>query len=314
MAGASALIGALCVLQISQKRTHVRSNAHVSSIKRSATSSIETFLVQGPVDTAKLAARCAPLAAHIDLNCVVFFSLGVSIDTISAAAGGALGLHGLCSVFIADCYGIIGWDEAAKKNLEFMELGRGSEYGHVGGQGGEGVVVVAFRGDEHKPTTSSTWAPGCGVHMAVTTDGLPSAASAGVMYGGVAKGCYKLEHAGDVVAVPQFGVSSGSATVSSFDGDAGDAASAALQAVSGSSAPQVAGFFPCFCRGFNQYGENNVEPDAFASNGLAETRLFGMFAHGEIGPPKGMPVSSTEAQPSDPALQMHSMTSILALY
>ena len=80
---------------------------------------------------------------------MVFFSLGVKPEIISAVAGGSLGIHGMCPVYIADCYGVIGWDKKQKKNVELMEEGRGSEYGAPGGQGGEGVVVVAFRGKQH---------------------------------------------------------------------------------------------------------------------------------------------------------------------
>ncbi|CAK9089297.1 Hypothetical protein SCF082_LOCUS42135 [Durusdinium trenchii] len=38
----------------------------------------------------------APLAAHIDISCLVFFTLGVKPEIISAVAGGSLGIHGMC--------------------------------------------------------------------------------------------------------------------------------------------------------------------------------------------------------------------------
>jgi hypothetical protein len=44
-----------------------------------------------------------------------------------------------CPVYLAETYGIIGFDEERQKNVELMEKGRGSEYGFVGGSGGRGV-------------------------------------------------------------------------------------------------------------------------------------------------------------------------------
>lgn len=274
---------------------------------------IETFLVQGEVDAARLSASCAPLAACFDLSCLAFFALKVPPETIASVAGGALGIHGVCPVFIADCYGIIGWDAVAAANIELMEEGRGKEYGGIGGKGGKGVVVVAFRGNAHVPVTASEGSlpASCGAHMVVTAAGLPSAApTAGVVYGGVAKACYKLERSGDLVSVPQFAVSTSHAVISSFADDAGQAASAALKAMR--KEPKVGGYFPCFMRGINQYGKDGVEPSAFAERGL-NVRLFGMFAHGELGPPKGCPIVCGLETPAVTA-ELHSMTSVLALY
>lgn len=315
VAGVSA---AALALRFSPRRGERRQGAaHAVSISRFVASGpIDTFLVPGKVDAAKLSMACAPLANHIDLSALVFFSLGVPVETIASVAGGALGIHGVCPVYIADCYGIVGFDKAAGKNVELMEKGRGSEYGCQGGNGGEGVVVVAFRGD-HKATTLDDGAlpSDRSLHMLVTSAGKPSAPPAGAIYGGVAKACHKLEHSGDLVSVPQFAVSTTGAVVTSFDGDAGEAAKVSMSALSKVTvAPTAAGYFPCFCRGVNKYGEDGVEPDAFAANGLTEIPLFGMFAHGELGPPKGAPVVCLAEEPAAVAVEMHSMTSILALY
>lgn len=282
--------------------------------KSSSGGAIETFLVQGPVSASKLATVCAPLAAHLDLECLVLFSLGLSPELLASVSGGALGIRGTCPVYIADCYGIIGWDKAAGVNIELMEEGRGQEYGGVGGKGGEGVVVVAFRGSGHMPSAGEEGSlpAGCGLHMVVRASGGPTPPAEGVVYGGVAKACYKLGHTGDLVQIPQFAVSTPAGVVSSFKGDAGAAAAAALGAVPAAAAPpSTAGYFPCFMRGVNQYGNDGVEPAAFAANGLG-VRLFGMFAHGELGPPQGEPVVCSAGVQA--AVEMHSMTSILALY
>ncbi|CAK9044323.1 unnamed protein product [Durusdinium trenchii] len=268
---------------------------------------IDTFLVPGPkIDVGKLAMAIAPLAAHIDISCLVFFTLGVKPEIISAVAGGSLGIHGMCPVYIADCYGIIGWDKKAKKNVEMMEKGRGSEYGLPGGQGGEGVVVVAFRGKEHA---------GGATHMVVKAHGKAEleAAADGVSYGGYAKACYKLEHSGDLVEVDDFVVSSSTvSSVVSFDGDdAGEVAAGATKELP--SKAKAAGYFPCFCRGYNKYNADGVEPEAFARGGLDGVPLFGMFAHGELGPTKGVPVVVADEAPQAEH-DVHSMTSVLALY
>jgi len=270
---------------------------------------VETFLVPGPIDAGKLAMAVAPLAAHIDLSCLVFFGLGVKPETIASVAGGSLGIHGMCPVFIADCYGIIGWDKKEKRNIELMEKGRGSEYGCPGGQGGEGVVVVAFRGKAYAAGGEG------GSHMVVASHGKAelAAEAGGVSFGGYAKGCYQLEHSGDVVEIDKFQVASSSpAAVSSFDGDAAEAASNTSAAVGSTSA---AAYFPCFCRGFNKYGADGVEPDAFASSGgLGGVPIFGMFAHGELGPPKGSPVAVSADEEPTSQHEIHSSTSILAVY
>mmetsp|Transcript_35746 Transcript_35746/g.83120 ORF Transcript_35746/g.83120 Transcript_35746/m.83120 type:complete len:396 (-) Transcript_35746:66-1253(-) len=313
---ASVVVAGLTALGVAAQR-QLRGRMAMSATGGSS-GVIETFLVQGPVDASKLATSCAPLAAHLNLECLAFFSLGVAPDLIASVAGGSLGIHGVCPVYIADCYGIIGWDRASGANVELMEKGRGQEYGGVGGKGGEGVVVVAFRGGGHTPSSSTaegdSLPANCGMHLVVRASGTPATPLAGVVYGGVAKACYMLEHSGDLVAVPQFAVSTPTGVVSSFVGDAGEAATTALQALPNpGAAPSTAGYFPCFMRGVNQYGEDGVEPAAFVASGL-QAKLFGMFAHGELGPPKGKPVACPVGAPPEGAVEMHSMTSVLALY
>mmetsp|Transcript_31252 Transcript_31252/g.57168 ORF Transcript_31252/g.57168 Transcript_31252/m.57168 type:complete len:359 (-) Transcript_31252:102-1178(-) len=300
--------GAACLAGFQKRNSKRRAKGAIISRSAGGAGRIETFLVEGDVNEAKLAAACAPLAMHMDLDGLVFFTLGVKPETIASVAGGALGLHGVCPVYIADSYGIVGWDKSKKENVELMEEGRGSEYGKVGGNGGKGVVVTAFRGG-HVPSEGDLPSDK-GLHMFITEEGKPGLAPQGAVYGGVAKKCYKLEHSGDLVPVPQFAVSTPQGVVTSFTGDAGEAAKGAL-ASSGSL--EVAGYFPCFCRGVNEYGKDNVEPAAFASNGMESVPLFGMFAHGEIGPPKGSPVlCDTEQKAVE--VEMHSMTSVLAGY
>jgi len=315
-AGASALACCAIGLAASRRRVHkLKVVAPRGASQAEAPSGVvETFLVKGNADVSKLAASCASLASHMDLACVVCFSLGVPAERIASAAGGSLGLHGMCPVFVADCYGIVGWDSKAGKNVELMEKGRGTEYGGCGGNGGEGVVVVAFRGSGHTPSSVGDESPpaSSALHMVVASSGEPAAPSPGVTYGGVAKACYRLDHSGDLVSVPQFVVSSRTGVVSSFTGEAGDAADAALRALP-DAGPAAAGYFPCFMRGVNLYEKDGVEPAAFAASGL-DMPMFGMFAHGEFGPAKGDPVVCDPEKLSSPALETHSMTSVLALY
>lgn len=308
-----ALAAPLGLRGLSRPSRGCRSAQAASRLARCATGKIETFLVRGPVNESTLALASAPLAAHIDLSCLVFFCLGTKPETVASVAGGALGLHGMCPVYIADCYGIIGWDKKEKRNVELMEEGRGSEYGKPGGQGGEGVVVAAFRGGGHAAGDAG------GVHMVVSSHGKAKLQAAkdgeGVSYGGYAKACYKLEHSGDLVPVDEFVVSSSvPSAVTSFDGDNAAEMAKATAAAVGSPAT-AAGYFPCFCRGYNKYEENDVEPKAFEGDGgLAGVPLFGMFAHGELGPGMDATVAASAEEVPKPSHEIHSMTSVLAVY
>lgn len=315
VAAAVGCIGAGAVGLAAGRRTPTNQRAaKANAVACRAGDVIETFLLKGPVTESNLNMKCSPLAWHMDLTGIVFFSLGVKPELIAAVAGGGLGLHGVCPVYIADCYGIVGWDDASKSNVELMEKGCGQEFGKVGGAGGEGVVVVAFRGDGHKPTTpdGSGGLAGAGLHMLVTGGDVPAPSTAGAIYGGVAKGCYKLEHSGDLVRVQQFAVSSPGAVVTSFEGDATEAATAAL--AKAGAKPAAAGYFPCFCRGINKYGKDGVEPEAFAAAGLDGTRLFGMFAQGEFGPPQGEPMACQVDGAKPMEVSKGSMISVLSLY
>jgi len=273
------------------------------------------------VDVASLSMKCAGIAGYMDLSTVVFFSLGVSEQTIASAAGGALGLHGACPVFMVDCYGIVGYDEKEGKNIEIMEEGRGKEYGGVGGKGGKGVVVVAFRGPAYKATIDQQQVSEAGEsHMLVCNGGAAyEPAKEGAVYGGMAKKCFVMDsNTGTVREISSFAVS-GSVTsaVSTFAGDAAVAAKVAVASML-KEAKEVksAGYFPCYMRGINKYGTDGVECAEFAENGMDNIRLFGMFAHGELGPPEGSVLvggadvgGSIEQTP----LSKHSMVSVLAL-
>jgi hypothetical protein len=75
------------------------------------------------------------------------------------------------------------------------------------------------------------------------------------------------------------------------------------------------GLFPCFTRGVNQYGRENVESSQVVQ-ALPQARVYGKFAHGELGPAAfaGFPPRSTSAKGSPTPCTQHSMTSILALH
>mmetsp|Transcript_60485 Transcript_60485/g.187822 ORF Transcript_60485/g.187822 Transcript_60485/m.187822 type:complete len:294 (-) Transcript_60485:97-978(-) len=283
---------------------------------------IDTFLVRGPVDAALLAAKCARLPGHFDLECVAFFALGVSAKTIGSVAGGALGLHGVCPVFIAETHGIIGWDPALGANVQLMEEG-------FGGSGGEGVVVAAFRGGCHVPSSLgegqgqgvSPLPEGRALHMVVRASGKPATPSSGLVYGGLAKACYELQHSGDLVPVSQFSVSTPFAVLSSFTGGAGEAASASLGKLPEVAKPPIAaGYFSCAACGLDKSGEESA---AFAEHGLNGVRLFGMLSEA-LGPPTDagpLPcvpeltewTSILDRDPRPPT-ELHSEASVLALY
>lgn len=288
---------------------------------------IETFLVRGPVDPSKLAVKCASLAAYFDLECVAFFCLGVEPKVVASVAGGSLGLHGVCPVYIAEASGIIGWDKELKANVELMEKSDGESTE-------EGVVVVAFRGGCHEPTSegegedasTSNLPEGRALHMVVRSSGKPAVPPSGVIYGGLAKACYVLEHSGDIKEVSQFAVSTPFAVLASFTDNAGEAASASLKMLPEVASPPIAaGYFSCPERGVHKYGEENAEPSAFAKSGLESVKLFGMFADAFGPPTQSAPIpcvpeltewtSILDADPR-PEVQLHSAdsASVLALY
>ena len=104
------------------------------------TAAVHTLLVPGDGRDPRLRAAlseiaAAPSAAASALDAVVLFSLGASHDELLAAVSECAFV---CPVYLSETYGILGYDEAAGRNLEFMEKGRGSEYGCRGGDGGQG--------------------------------------------------------------------------------------------------------------------------------------------------------------------------------
>jgi hypothetical protein len=70
------------------------------------------------------------------------------------------------------------------------------------------------------------------------------------------------------------------------------------------------GLFPCFTRWVNQYGKENVESSQVVQE-LPQARVYGMFAHGELGPVAfaGFPLRPTSATLSPIPCTQHSMTS-----
>lgn len=327
-AGAAASWAACCCLgEARRRRSSLRQRplrqSRSSRIQcRAGKSCVETFMVQGDVNEASLSMKCAGLAGHMDLKTVVFFSLGVSEELIQRVAGGALGLHGACPVFVVDCYGIIGWDAKEGKNVELMEKGCGTEYGGVGGSGGKGVVVAAFRGPAHTPTVGpgQLTLPGESHMLVCNAEASFEPAASGAVYGGMAKKCFVMDSStGNLQEIERFAVSSTvTSAVSTFSGEAADAASIMVKAMPDEAAGvNAAGYFPCFMRGINKYGRDGVECADFLVSGLRKVKLFGMFAHGELGPPAGTalcggPGAGGPVGEKIP-LEKHSMVSVLAL-
>ena len=69
-----------------------------------------------------------------------------------------------------------------------------------------------------------------------------------------------------------------------FTGDAAEATTNLMVRLpQGWKAAGDVGLFPCFTRGVNQYGEEDVESKA-VGNAVDSPRVYGMFAHGELGP------------------------------
>ena len=135
-------------------------------------------------------------------------------------------------------------------------------------------------------------------------------------YGGITKEAWELKDDGSLHAVPYFWVASTADAeptgVLATQDAVGQAAAALLQKLPPALAPSGAvGAFPCFTRGVNQYGAEHVEPDELSA-ALPGVRLYGMFAHGELGPSAfaGFAGADTPAQPCT----QHSMHTVLAVH
>ncbi len=249
-----------------------------------------------------------------DFGSVVLFSLGLEPGALVGTAS-RLAAHG--PVALVDSYGILGFERTRAKNVELMEQGRGREYGGVGGDGGSGVVAVFFSGSvafasDHLPhgATSHLVALGSDRGTLVAKSSVP-------YYGGRAKATYRFDPDDHVfVPVPLIVVSTlpsaeSSVGVTSFTSDAGRATSALMDLVPPGHTAQAVALFPCFMRGKNEYGQNDVEPDAI-SKLLPGVPIFGMFCHGELGPKRCLGFDPGEVGPA--ACAEHSMTSILAVH
>ena len=273
---------------------------------------VDSVLVR---EASSLAGRIKSVApASAALNALVLMSLGLEHRQLLNAVSEA-GVQ--CPVYVTETYGILGYDEGAGRNVKLMEKGRGSEYGFVGGSGGQGCLVLAYSGGAAAGHTAA-W-PADAASMMVVADGsgafAAAAASAPLHYGGITKEAWVLS-GGALQPVPFFWVASvagGAAPVgvTTFTGEAGEAALGLLEQAPGPVS--AVGLFPCFTRGVNKYDAEDVETAAIAQVVGASRRMYGMFAHGELGPSRFSGFDSAAPAGGVPSEQ-HSMTSILALH
>mmetsp|Transcript_7408 Transcript_7408/g.9171 ORF Transcript_7408/g.9171 Transcript_7408/m.9171 type:complete len:291 (+) Transcript_7408:42-914(+) len=278
---------------------------------------ISSFLVQG---------RGSALADHIHsvtsvaVKALVLYSLGAD----HTALLNTIKNNGIrCPVYLTETYGIIGHDVASGKNIELMEKGRGSEYGFRGGSGGRGCLVVAYDGDDVTSGTTADFPAGV-ENLLVVADTSGSfgkvADDAPLHYGGITKECFvALSPGGDDVVVPRrvpyFWVGSRTPVgISAFGDDAGVAAESLLGKIPDKvRASGDVGLFPCFSRGVNQYGVENVESDAIGGV-MKKPRVYGMFAHGELGPVSFAGFSNESTSQTKIDFTQHSGMSILAIH
>ena len=273
---------------------------------------VDSVLVR---EASSLAGRIKSVApASAALNALVLMSLGLEHRQLLNAVSEA-GVQ--CPVYVTETYGILGYDEGAGRNVELMEKGRGLEYGFVGGSGGQGCLVLAYSGGAAAGPPAA-W-PADAASMMVVADGsgafAAAAASAPLHYGGITKEAWVLSD-GALQPVPFFwvaGVAGGAAPVgvTTFTGEAGEAALGLLEQAPGPVS--AVGLFPCFTRGVNKYDAEDVETAAIAQVVGASRRMYGMFAHGELGPSRFSGFDSAAPAGGVPSEQ-HSMTSILALH
>ena len=282
---------------------------------------VHSFLVRGDGHGAPLVSQLGSVSS-MALNALVLMSLGADYSALlSAVASSKID----CPVYLTETYGIIGFDEASQAHVELMEKGRGSEYGFQGGSGGQGCVIIAFEGARAGHTSDFPKDASSLMVIADTSKAFAKvASSAPLHYGGITKECYLAVNpaAGSpsLERVPFFWVASptGSAPVgvSTFTEGPSHAASALLGKLPAGWQPGAIGLFPCFTRGVNLYKEEDVESSAIAEAASlpVDARIFGMFAHGELGPSSFSGFTREASEAAGILHEQHSMTSILAVH
>lgn len=279
---------------------------------------IHSFLTQGPSALPTLTTQLTQLSSSISspIDALALFHLGFPRDQVASAI---LASGIACpNIYLADSYGIIGYDETLGRNVELMEKGRGKEYGYVGGSGGEGCVAVLFssgavagHGDMEFPSDLASMMTVEDVSNTFTN----KVADPPVHYGGVSKENYVMNENGELTQTPYFWVGSKEndlpVGISTFTGEAADACKDLIDKLpTDYNLSGDVGLFPCYTRGVNHYGKEDVESSAIAAS-TENARVFGMFAHGELGP-------STFSGFVDKATKIpcekHSMTSILSIH
>ena len=279
---------------------------------------VQSFLVQGAA-TSAVASQLGSLTPS-SLDGLVLMSLGMDHKgLLDALMKEQFDLS--CPVYLTETYGILGFDDESGANIELMEKGRGSEYGFCGGSGGTGCLAIGYSGGavlgsakEFPPNASS---------LMVIADQSGSwakdRADAPLHYGGITKKAWKVDtSSGELKEVPYFWVADTSGEpigVSTFQDEAGSATSSLLEKLpSGHKASGSIGLFPCFTRGVNHYGKEHIEPTEVAASvkdSVTPPRIYGMFAHGELGPSSY--AGFTSESNTIPCTQ-HSMTSILSIH
>jgi len=275
---------------------------------------VQSFLVKGAAVSA-VANRFGSLHPA-SLDALVLMSLGMDHMGLVDIVQKNKEIN--CPVFLTETYGILGYDEEQARNIELMEKGRGSEYGFAGGSGGEGCLAIGYSGDGVVAGCDANF-PAEASSMMVIADQSGSWAKvrdqAPVHYGGITKMTWKLTPEGDLEEVPYFWIAETSndpVGVSAFKEDPGGATRSLLSKVpTGSKTTGAVGLFPCFTRGVNLYGKEDVEPIAVASAFNEDARVYGMFAHGELGPTS---FADYVDSPNKTPCTQHSMTSILSIH
>jgi hypothetical protein len=272
---------------------------------------ISTFLCSDSDELSQI----YPQSSDSNPDAVVLLSLGLPIDSFLSFAKN---IPPNTALFLADCYGILGFSQKAKKNIELMESGRGSEYGGEGGDGGEGITFVSFSGGNHIASVDSLPGDNITAHMAVGSNGginsfLNKNISA-VYFGGIAKATYQYDSKNEKFnSVPYFFISFKDIPVgaTSFTSDAKEPMTKLIRMVPKGGKIESVALFPCFMRGKNKYGKNNVEPD-IVSDLLPGIPIYGMFSHGELGPNEC--VGFTKIQNPAQNCSQHSMTTVAAIH
>lgn len=301
---------------------------------------ISTFLCSSLQDLSKHFEELVHDDLRSNLDSVILLSIGYTAFDLQPFSYQAW--RAGAKVYYVDSYGVLGWHSIQKKNVEFEEKGRGSEYGAPGHPSAfPGVVLVAVRRepDPRVVVTDEGNAPtleeGAGCHNIIArfenqpeTERFMNSGTHAVGIGGFCKKVMQLngrEWENRKMVILTF-MRRPDTTVNVchsyavYDTAGAKPASQVEGKLLASTMP--AGYevsfisnYQCFMRGWNAFSKPNVEADGLSGLFGKDIPTFGMYCFGEIGNNKNInPNGWNATHKSSEVTWLHSFCSLFCVY